>query len=88
MTEINVMIPISLLEGTDLGDAQSIADALSKATEVHATLPALQASQRAAIAKVKEIGSYLAQLLNEPASSMSRAQKLRQLVVDCQTYGG
>lgn len=87
MTEINVMIPISLL-GTNFTTAEGISDALAKAQEVHATIPALRINYMSAVQKVHDIGSYLDELLSNPIDSMERAQKLRQLIVDCKNYGG
>lgn len=88
MSEIMVSIPATLLGGTDVSNPTDVADTLSKIIEVHANLPRLQQSATAAIQKVRDIGTYLNELLSEPTSSMERAQKLRQLVIDCRNYGG
>jgi hypothetical protein len=87
MSEITVNIPITMLSGATLSDPQSIADTLNKAVEAHATIPALRQARITAIQKVKDIGNYIEQLFDEPLN-YERAQKVRQLIIDCKNYGG
>lgn len=86
MSEIHVMVPLSLLEGTNLGDPQSIAETLQKAVVAHATIPILQQRISESLMKVGEIGSYLEELINNSPNTMERAQKIRQLIEDCKNY--
>jgi hypothetical protein len=79
---------VSILAGTDITNPEAIAETLTKVVEAHANIPVLRQQVQAGIQKVNQIGSYLDELMNQPFDSMERAQKLRQLIVDCRNYGG